>query len=112
MAAARSLSEARLWRTSKLLCWVLMPDHWHGLVELSDTEAISTLVSRIKAVSARAINLATHQRIPVWASGFHDRAVRRDEDRVAIAHYIVRNPIRAGLCTCVGDYPFWDASWL
>jgi len=24
----------------------------------------------------------------------------------------VREPVRAGLCRRVGEYPFWDASWL
>ena len=112
IAATRSLAEARLWRTSKLLCWVLMPDHWHGLVELSGIESLSMLVARVKSVSAGAVNLAAHRKVSVWASGFHDRAIRREEDRVAIARYIVRNPVRAGLCARIGDYPFWDASWL
>lgn len=31
----------------------------------------------------------------------------------AIAHYIIiANPLRAGLCVNVGDYPWWDAEWL
>ena len=33
-AMARALVDRRLWTSSRLLAWVLMPDHWHGLVEL------------------------------------------------------------------------------
>ena len=112
MAAARSLADGRLWRASTLRCWVLMPDHWRGLVELSGCESLSTLIARAKAVSARATGFAAGRRIGVWSAGFRDHAVRRDEDLAAIARYVIRNPIRAGLCACVGDYPFWDAAWL
>ena len=42
----------------------------------------------------------------------HDRALRRDEDLLAVARYIVANPLRAGLVRRVGDYPLWDAVWL
>jgi hypothetical protein len=48
----------------------------------------------------------------LWQDGFHDRAVRRDEDIVAIARYIVANPLRAGLVERLADYPHWDAIWL
>ena len=110
--AARVLTELRLWRDSRLLCWVLMPDHWHGLIELSATDSLSTLAARIKAISARAIATALDRNGPIWASGFHDRALRKDVDLISVARYILRNPIRAGLCARVGDYPFWDVAWL
>ena len=29
-----------------------------------------------------------------------------------VARYIVANPLRAGLVTKIGDYPFWNAVWL
>jgi len=112
MIAARALAEVRLWRKSRLLCWVLMPDHWHGLVELSDVETLSMLVARVKSVSASAVKHAAGRGVSIWANGFHDRAMRRDDDLVGVARYIVTNPLRAGLCKRVGDYPFWDATWL
>jgi hypothetical protein len=31
---------------------------------------------------------------------------------VAVARYIVANPLRAGLCRHLGDYPLWDSVWL
>lgn len=48
----------------------------------------------------------------VWGSGFHDRALRVEEDLLGTARYIVHNPIRAGLVARSGLYPFWDAVWL
>jgi hypothetical protein len=29
-----------------------------------------------------------------------------------VARYIVANPLRAGLVSRVGHYPFWNAVWL
>ena len=35
-----------------------------------------------------------------------------EPDELATARYVVANPLRAGLVTSIGDYPFWDAAWL
>ncbi len=109
---AAVLSEARLWRTARLHCWVLMPDHLHFMVELG-AEPLPKLVQRVKAVTARTWNLAQGGRAsPLWMHGYHDRALRRDEDLRTVAGYMIANPLRAGLAVSVGDYPYWDAAWL
>jgi REP element-mobilizing transposase RayT len=48
----------------------------------------------------------------LWQRGFHDHALRRDEDLVAAARYIVANPLRARLVRRIGDYPFWKCVWV
>ena len=48
----------------------------------------------------------------VWQQGFHDRALRREDDLVKVARYVVANPLRAGLVRKYGDYPLWDAIWV
>jgi REP element-mobilizing transposase RayT len=48
----------------------------------------------------------------LWQPGYHDHALRREEDLVATARYLVANPLRAGLVQHIGDYPLWDAVWL
>ncbi|TAG03872.1 MAG: transposase [Betaproteobacteria bacterium] len=100
--------------SARLLAWVLMPDHAHWLIELGDERPLSYTVSRLKSASAgaggRAMNAALGTSI--WQTGFYDRAVRRDEDVVAVARYVVANPLRAGLVTRLGDYPWWNSVWL
>jgi REP element-mobilizing transposase RayT len=107
--ASRALSETRLWRDSDLLAWVVMPDHWHALVALGTSEHLSKLVQRVKTVTSARIGART--RAPVWQPGFHDRALRSDDDLEIAARYLVANPIRAGLASNLGDYPFWDSRW-
>ena len=93
------------------LAWVVMPDHFHWLIELQNTQ-LSTLMARTKSRIAVKVNRSVHREGPVWQHGYHDRAIRKEEDLQAVARYIVANPLRAGLVEKVGDYPLWDAIWL
>jgi REP element-mobilizing transposase RayT len=97
---------------NRLLAWVLMPDHVHWLLQLGDGEQLAGSVGRMKAVSAREVARQAGRQGRVWAPAFHDRAMRREEDLVAVARYIVANPLRAGLVRTLREYPFWDAVWL
>src|SRR5690606_9780453 len=101
---ARTLSGPEAWADSSLLCWVLMPDHWHGVLRLGRTDTLSRNVGRAKALAARRWNGG----VPLWAKGFHDSALRSSEALLAAAHYVVSNPLEAGLATSPGSYPFWD----
>jgi REP element-mobilizing transposase RayT len=93
------------------LAWVVMPDHFHWLVELKNS-TLPALMLAIKSHSARAINAHLGRTGSLWQKGFHDRAIRYDEDLLAAARYIIANPIRAGVVSRVHDYPLWDAKWL
>ncbi|MFK3907403.1 REP-associated tyrosine transposase [Pseudomonas monteilii] len=93
------------------LAWVVMPDHFHWLVQLGPV-SLATLMRQVKSRSALQLNRYLGRTGAVWQTGFHDRALRREEDLKAVARYIVMNPVRAGLVRRVGDYPHWDAVWL
>ncbi|MBU1332544.1 MAG: transposase [Gammaproteobacteria bacterium] len=93
------------------LAWVVMPDHLHWLVTL-EHGGLARLAKRLKARSAQAINRHHVSHGRVWQPGYHDRAVRHEDDVRAMARYIVANPLRAGLVQHMADYPHWDAIWL
>ncbi|NES12115.1 REP-associated tyrosine transposase [Pseudomonas laurentiana] len=97
--------------TARSLAWVVMPDHFHWLMELQQA-TLSSVMRQLKSRSTCAINRACLRSGRLWQVGFHDRALRREEDIRAIARYIVANPLRAGLVQKIGDYPHWDAVWL
>lgn len=109
---ARAVEDPRLWYRSRLLAWVLMPDHWHGLIELGPMEDISIVVQRVKTSTARMLRRPGHESVPVWAKGFHERALGEDESVKIAARYLIANPLRAGLVKRIGDYPYWNAVWL
>ena len=109
---ARPVIDALCASEGDWLAWVLMPDHFHGLLRLSDDQLLDVVMQCFKGASARGWNQRQVSKGRLWQPGFHDRAMRVDDDRREAARYIVANPVRAGLVDRVGDYPFWGASWL
>jgi REP element-mobilizing transposase RayT len=107
----RNLCQTQDLKGAENLCWVVMPDHVHLLLRLGESE-LSAVIKRIKARSAVTLNREIGRRGRFWAPGFHDHALRKEEDVVAVARYIVANPLRAGLVKRLGDYPYWNAAWL
>lgn len=93
------------------LAWVVMPDHFHWLMQLQGS-SLGQVIGATKARCAHAVNKITGRRGPLWQTGYHDRAIRDGEDLLPFARYIVANPLRAGLVDEIGDYPLWDACWL
>ncbi|MFJ3367818.1 REP-associated tyrosine transposase [Pseudomonas sp. NPDC086251] len=93
------------------IAWVIMPDHFHWLVELHNGD-LPKLMQATKSRCARLINQQRGISEPVWQKGYFDRALRYEEDLKAMARYIVANPLRAGLVEHIGDYPLWDAIWI
>lgn len=94
------------------LAWVVMPDHLHWLIGLGKMP-LPQLMQNVKSRSAIALNKASGRSgEKLWQKGFHDHAVRAEEDLASVARYVVANPLRAGLVKRIGDYPLWDAIWL
>lgn len=102
----RAMHQASVASVAETLAFVVMPDHVHWLLRLLGTVSLGEAVRRLKA------KVSLTQGHPVWQHGFHDHALRRDEDLVSVARYVVANPVRAGLVRHIGDYPHWDAVWL
>jgi REP element-mobilizing transposase RayT len=100
------MREAQQRGLAETLAYVLMPDHLHWLMSLGEVRDLSTVVGVVKSLSAHRAGCR------LWQSGFHDHAVRREEDIVKLARYVVANPLRAGLVGTLRDYPYWDAVWL
>ncbi|MDH4584534.1 transposase [Pseudomonas sp. BN415] len=108
---AREIYAMRERHSLETLAYVLMPDHLHWLVQLQ-SGTLEQHVRRLKSRSAIALNSMKKSSGRVWQKGFHDHALRKEEDVQAVARYVVANPLRAGLVEKLADYPFWDAVWL
>ena len=99
------------------LAFVLMPDHLHWLLALQSQAKLSEVMKSVKSYSAKQIGSIRREAgelgcTRVWQDGFHDHALRREDDLSEVARYIVANPLRAGLVQKIGDYSLWDAKWL
>jgi putative transposase len=109
---ARALHGLEIWKYTELLAWTLMPDHLHLMITLSHVESLQSVVQKLRSNTARELKTYDLSLGQVWASAFHDRALRQDDDIRDAARYLVLNPVRAGLVSRVGDYPYWNAVWL
>lgn len=108
-AACRLANEPVL--DSRFIAWVLMPDHFHGLLLLGEAATLSNVMRAFKGRAAFEANKTLRRTGALWQTTFHDHALRREEDMESVARYIVHNPVRAGLAAAIGDYPFWNAEW-
>ncbi len=107
----RQLDHSEITQT---LAWVIMPDHFHWLVQLSDhaNATLPNILNRLKGRTAKRVNSSLQRTGSIWQPAYHDHAVRKEEDLRHIARYIIANPLRAGLVKKIGDYPLWDCIWL
>ena len=94
------------------LAFVVMPDHMHWMVQLLGERSLPTCVNLVKSLATREIHRDGFHRGNIWQRGFQERALRKDDDLVAVARYIVANPVRAGLVRSVREYPHWYAKWV
>ena len=78
--------------------FVIMPNHVHGLIFLTETpprHPLSEIIRGFKTFSAKRINQKRHASgIPVWQRGFHEHVVRKDKTLDRIREYIQTNPAR------------------
>mgnify|MGYP001815787505 CR=1 FL=1 len=96
---------------ARALCWVVMPDHVHILLELGEMPLHKT-INQWKSRSGRILNRTIARKGRFWQKGYHDHALRKEEDIKETARYIIANPLRAGLAKKYGQYPYWNAVWL
>lgn len=100
------------------LAFVVMPDHFHWLFVLQNDYSLAKIMQSLKGSSAFEIQKLRRSygeiqsNTPLWQQGYHDHAVRKEEDMQQLARYIVANPLRAGLVSTIGDYPLWNTIWL
>ena len=82
-----------------------MPDHLHLLVQgQCEAAECKRFISAAKQYSGYHYSKEFHH--PLWQRYGFERTLRKDEDILTVARYILENPVRAGLSTTVAEYPF------
>ncbi|WP_404341339.1 REP-associated tyrosine transposase [Pseudoalteromonas mariniglutinosa] len=93
------------------ICYTLMPDHLHWLLQLQN-KTLSEIMRQYKSMTTVKINKLTHSQGQIWQTNYYEHLIRDESDLIHQARYIVANPLRAGLVTRVADYPFWNCIYL
>jgi putative transposase len=102
LAHAGTCAERHSW-TVHALC--LMTNHYH-LVLHSTRDELSRGLQRLNGRYGQAFN-ERHQRFGhLFAGRFSSRVIESEDYLAAACRYVVGNPVRAGLCESVDDWPW------
>jgi len=99
------MKQVSLENGNRIYAYCVMPDHVHILVDASDKCGV---IDFVKVVKGRFAGSLRRTRLPtsLLQRSFYDHILRKDEDVMAVARYIIANPVRAGIVDEVGKYPF------
>ena len=92
-----------IYRYVSVTKYVIMPDHIHMILFVSDfedksvnygtpraafpTKSVSQIINGLKAISTKQIGFS------VWQKSFHDHIIRNEKEFLDICNYIDNNPI-------------------
>jgi putative transposase len=94
--------EERAWHCH---AYCLMPNHFHLLLETPEDD-LSVGMHWLKTTYAVRFNKRHELDGHLFQGRFHSVVVTREEHLIWLSRYIVRNPVRAGLCSHPGDWPW------
>ncbi|NEP55495.1 MAG: transposase [Symploca sp. SIO2G7] len=93
----------RVYPHVNLDAFVIMPNHLHGIIVLTEHGKLNTsrkrhglpeIVRGLKTFSARRINQLRNQRgIPIWQRGYYEKVIYNEQSLQNIREYIVNNPL-------------------
>lgn len=85
--------------------YCLMPNHYHLVIRVPD-ESLSAGMQRLNAVYAHFFNERHGLNGHVFQGRFHSVLVKRSEHSFEVVRYVELNPIRAGLCIRLEEWPW------
>jgi putative transposase len=88
-----------------LYAYCVMPDHAHFLLSASETKGVIEFVREIKSLSTRLV-WQHGCKGSIWQRSFYDHFLRREEDCLVVAKYVIDNPVRRDIVQEWTDYPF------
>ena len=103
-ATAASLLQSAVYRHESnhwfIHLWLLMPDHIHALLSFpKQTKGIQHVIKSWKAWTAKHLHIE-------WQRDFFEHRLRAGESASEKFHYILANPVRAGLATSSKEWPW------
>jgi putative transposase len=97
--SAKFYEANRRWHITLFL---LMPDHLHALLSFAPDKSMSRIIGDWKRFQMCKNGV-------IWQEGFFDHRLRADERGMQLSakiKYIRNNPVAAGLCAKVEDWPW------
>ena len=77
--------------------FVLMPDHLHGIIIISESKekaSLANIIQNFKSISSRKINrINKNYGISIWQRNYYDHIIRNERSLQHMRHYIKNNPL-------------------
>ena len=93
-----------------LLCWSIMPNHVHSMIETFDLNGLDAVLHSWKSYTSNEVNKVLGRRGTLWQREYHDRFIRDDDHYAKAFRYIEENPVKAGLVARAEDWR-WSSAW-
>lgn len=89
-----------------LVAFVVMGNHWHLVVRVTDDpSSLSRFMQIFKSEVALAINEHRGRHGPVWTGRYHAQPILDDASVLGRVLYTLMNPVAAGIVSSCGEYP-------
>ncbi len=110
----RVLQEAIEQFSMRLLCWVVMPNHWHLVLWPREDDDLSVFMAWSTATHSRRWHLSHHTvgTGTIYQGRFKAIPVKDDRHFLTVCRYVERNPVRARLVRRVEEWEWSSASGL
>jgi REP element-mobilizing transposase RayT len=86
------------------LCAVVMPDHFHVLLQLGHRLRLGQIIAKWKIAPKAALQSSGL----AWQPDFFEHRIRPEDDLESYARYLFLNPYRSGLIPLTETWPWWQ----
>lgn len=95
------------------IAYVLMPNHFHFLIRQDGDVPISNFMQRVFNSYTKAFNKQQNRKGSLFEGPYKVKEVDSDDYVLGLCRYIHLNPIKAGLETVIGIWPYSNVlEWL
>ena len=93
----------------KLHDFVVMRNHFHAQITLSEDKTVERAMQLIKGGFSHRVRKELGFKGSFWQRGFSEDRVESREEFMAFRKYIYENPVKAGLARTAEEYPYSSA---
>jgi REP element-mobilizing transposase RayT len=93
-----------------LHAWTIMPNHVHVLFTLIGANTLESVIHSWKSFTAHKANQLLNRTGRFWQPEYFDRSVKTTRQFEYCVRYILKNPIKAGLCKEFYQWPWSKTS--
>jgi REP element-mobilizing transposase RayT len=113
---AEVVKEAMHYRDGKVFdlhAFCIMSNHVHAIFKLismsdwqSDVPPLNKVMQSLKRHTARQANILLGREGAFWQDESYDRVIRNHDEYARLVHYVLENPVKAGLVSRSEDWPW------